>query len=131
VPGPYVSTNYLDNKDAPIDKGVWVADPGGQYYGQCVSYVKFVTPSLPQTSLWKKGKQVKTQSDIKAGTVIATFDSDGKYSGHAAIYESQSALGINVIDQWITQPSSPIHRRLIRFGGAGTVNDGNNYFIVE
>jgi hypothetical protein len=128
---PYVSQNYANNAAAPIDKGKWVSDPQGQEYGQCVSYVKFVTPGLPLTSAWKKGAAVKGNSGIKPGTVIATFDASGKYSGHAAVYESQTKDGINVVDQWITIPPKPIHRRMLRFGAAGNSNNGNNFYVVE
>jgi hypothetical protein len=124
---PYVSKNYDANPAAPL--GQWVgADP---YYGQCVSYVKAVTPGLPQTSLWNKGDLAKGNASLEAGTVIATFDADGRYFGHAAIYESQDADGINVIDQWITPPPEPIHRRMLRFGAQGHSNDGDNFFVVE
>lgn len=125
----YVSTNYTDNPGAPIDQNTWVGD--APYHGQCVSYVKFVTPGLPQTAAWKKGIQVKGNRDIVSGTVIATFNSDNKYFGHAAIYENQSDAGINVVDQWITPPASPIHRRMLRFGAHGLANNGDNFFVVD
>jgi hypothetical protein len=125
----YVSNNYTDNPDAPIDQETWVGDP--PYKGQCVSYVKFVTPGLPQAALWKKGIQVKGERSIARGTVIATFNSDNKYFGHAAIYESQTDAGINVVDQWITPPPRPIHRRMLRFGAQGLANNGDNFFVVD
>ncbi len=124
---PYVSQNYDHNPDAPM--GTWVG--AAPYYGECVSYVKAVTPGLPQTSLWKKGAAVKGNTTIVAGTVIATFNATGHYFGHAAIYESQTAAGVNVVDQWIVQPAQPIHRRTLRFGSAGYVNNGDNFFVVE
>ena len=117
---PYVSQNYVSNPNAPIDKNVWVA--AAPYYGACVSYVKFVTPGLPQTPMWKKGLPVKGNRNILRGTVIATFNDHGKYFGQAAIYESQTAQGINVVDQWITPPPRPIHRRMLRFGAHGNAN---------
>lgn len=126
---PYVSNNYARNDKAPIDKDTWVGQ--SPYYGQCVSYVKFVTTGLPQTSLWKKGAKVKGSKDILAGTVIATFDAKDHYSGHTAIYESQTDAGINVVDQWITPPARPIHRRTLRFGAHGNSNNGDNFFVVE
>lgn len=124
---PYVSSNYDNNAAAPLGKWVGTAP----YYGECVSYVKAVVPGLPQTALWKKGALVKGNAGVKAGTVIATFNAAGHYSGHAAIYESQTALGLNVVDQWIAPPAQPIHRRMLRFGAKGNVNNGDNFFVVE
>lgn len=124
---PYVSQNYDNNPAAPLGKWVGAAP----YYGQCVSYVKAVVPGLPQTSLWKKGALVKLNAVVKPGTVIATFDVKGHYFGHAAIYESQTADGLNVVDQWITPPAQPVHRRMLRFGAHGNSNNGDNFFVVE
>jgi hypothetical protein len=126
---PYVSRNYDNDPAAPIDQGKWVGT--APYYGECVSYVKFVTPELPQTSLWKKGALVRGNANIVAGTVIATFNADEHYFGHAAIYESQTADGIHVVDQWIAPPARPIHRRTLRFGAHGNANNGDNFFVVE
>lgn len=124
---PYVSKNYDHNPAAPL--GTYVGDQ--PYYGQCVSYVKAVVPSLPATSQWSKGALVKGNSNLAKGTVIATFNASGHYYGHAAIYEGQTPEGINVIDQWIVPPPSPIHRRLLRFGAHGIANDGNGFYVVE
>jgi hypothetical protein len=118
----YVSGNYQNNPVAPIDVGKWVADPQGKEYGECVSYVKSVTAGLPAARSWKKGVPVKGNPNIQPGTVIATFDTAGKYHGHAAIYESQDKDGLHVVDQWIFPPPKPVHRRLIRFGGHGLAN---------
>jgi hypothetical protein len=126
---PYISQNYASNPKALIDKNVWVGEP--PYYGECVSYVKFVTQGLPQTSMWRKGLPVKGNGNVLRGTVIATFNAQGQYSGHAAIFESQTGKGINVVDQWITPPARPIHRRLLRFGAPGNSNNGDNFFVVE
>jgi hypothetical protein len=263
----YVSENYDKDPIAQIDKGLWIGitpkgvaysgnDPNvdpkadeekrehaNYEYGQCVSYVKAVTPGLPQTSKWKRGAKVSpgyhqkpahpvvvqhSQSEkaaavhhgaahrraaqhgttvhaappalhtapepsmfqqienaldlhlnlkqyedealkgyehlrtyvqdeyhslfnrspsalsvsapaqrIPAGTVIATFTKEGKYHGHAAIYEKQDDTGIYVVDQYIWgHPPSPISKRRIRFKfGLGQnptdVNDGDNFYVVE
>ena len=124
---PYRADNYLTNPKAVL--GTWVgADP---YHGECVSYVKAVVPTLPVTGKWKKGALVKGNTTLPAGTVIATFDQYGKYFGHAAIYEGQTAKGIDVVDQWITPPPQPIHHRTLAFGAHGNSNNGNNFFVVE
>jgi hypothetical protein len=144
---PYVAVSYLTNRKAPM--GQWVctrtsalgpyaaeppADKRGNpnFCGQCVSFVTTVCPTIPvSTSLWKKGEQAKGSKTILPGTAIATFGSDGKYSGHAAIYESQTPVGINVVDQWVTPPAKAIHKRLLRFGAHGNSNNGDNFFIIE
>jgi hypothetical protein len=143
----YVATNYLVNPKAPMGK--WACtrtssiapydkEPpvdkkhGPNFCGQCVSYVITVCSTIPvKTDIWKKGTQVKGDASILPGTAIATFDNNGKYSGHAAIYEGQTALGINVVDQWVTAPAKAIHKRLLRFGAHGNSNNGDNFFIVE
>ena len=104
--------------------------------GHCVPFVQEVTDA-PHTSLWKRGELVKNNKDIKVGTAIATFSSDGKYtnsvdgSSHSAIYVQQDAAAIQVWDQWLTQP---VHQRWIRFQGGGDgvrpVNDGDAYYII-
>ncbi len=121
----YRSLNYASNPIAP--PGKWVCAPGSRlgpfdldqvpagkitealnYCGQCVSYVKQVCPSLPPTILWTRGDQVKSiKTKIEPGTVIATFNSAGRYhSGHAAIYVSHGTAGINVYDQFVTPADS-------------------------
>lgn len=76
-----------------------------------------------QTTNWKKGARVKGNTSIKPGTAIATFYSNGKYFGHAAIYVSQTATAITVYDQW---NDTPLHTHQIKFKGHGYVsNDGD------
>ncbi|GGF19294.1 hypothetical protein GCM10011611_26500 [Aliidongia dinghuensis] len=144
---PYVSSNYANNPNAPLGKWVCTrissnqpydaAPPANKthnpdYCGQCVSFVTTVCPTIPvDTKRWKKGTLVKGDTKILAGTAIATFDSNGQYSGHAAIYESQTASGINVVDQWVTPPAKPIHRRTLKFGAHGNSNNGDNFYVIE
>jgi hypothetical protein len=143
----YVATNYATNPSAPV--GQWVCAPssalapsktvpigdttkGTDLCGQCVSYVKKVCPTLPQTSKWKKGTPTKGNKTIQAGTVIATFNTSGKYEGHAAIYVSQDEKGILVYDQYVTPPSlKAVGPRTLRFGASGNSNNGNNFYVVE
>lgn len=144
---PYVSSNYKSNIKAPV--GRWACSPtsslkpfseappndktkGLDLCGQCVSFVKQVTPALPATSLWKKGAQVKNNKSIVTGTVIATFDAAGNYKGHAAIYDGQSAAGISVYDQWVTPPNpKAVGPRLLRWGASGISNNADNFYVVE
>lgn len=150
---PYISSNFKNNANAPRD--TWVGISGSPYhgglkdgkdslYGQCVTYAKVVTPSLPGTQFWKEGIAVKGNAHIQEGTVIATFNG-GNYKGHenhTAIYVSQDETGIYVWDQYIARhPKDPkthpemhskaIGPRLIRFNGASYLNDANSYYVVE
>jgi len=144
---PYVSRTYQNATQAP--DGKWVCAPtssrapyesapsgdvtrGRDLCGQCVSYVKAVCPELPATSMWRKGDAVKGRDSLRAGTVIATFNAQGRYEGHAAIYVGQISAGLNVIDQWVSGSSpKPVGPRLIRFGGGSRSNDGDQYHVVE
>lgn len=144
---PYVSSNYANNPAAPLGK--WTCAPTSQLdpfeevpsgaqttgvdlCGQCVSYVKQVCPSLPPTAQWKKGAQVKGNKGILAGTVIATFNQNGRYEGHAAIYVSQEGTGINVYDQYMTAPSpKAVGPRLLRWGAPGNSNNGDKFYVVD
>ncbi len=145
---PYVSANYANNALAPLGK--WTCAPtsslapfddvppaaktkGVDLCGQCVSYVKKVCPSLPATTSWSKGLLVKNNTKILPGTVIATFNSAGKYEGHAAIYVSQSAgVGISVYDQYVTPPNpKAVGPRTLRWGAHGISNNGDNFYVVE
>src|SRR2546423_14642509 len=97
----FVSSNYASNANAPV--GDWVCSPTvalgpfktvppdnvqkhPNYCGQCVSYVRQVCRTLPATGQWKKGALIKGNTSVAQGTVIATFDMNGDYFGHAAIF---------------------------------------------
>jgi hypothetical protein len=100
--------------------------------GHCVQYVKAAT-GAPPSSEWSEGQRVRGMN-LPAGTAIATFQ-EGKYQNrvngdsHAAIYLSQDANGITVIDQWKGHTVSP---RYIPFKGGSThpVNDGDMFSVV-
>jgi len=144
---PYVSPNYASNANAPA--GNWVCTrtsslgpfperpADGQrhnpdFCGQCVSYVTTVCPDIPvSTSRWTKGGQVKGDNTIAEGTAIATFDAQGQYLGHAAIYVKQDAVGIHVHDQWITGTGKAVGARVIRWNGIGVSNCGEGFHVVE
>jgi hypothetical protein len=144
---PHLAVNYVSNPKAPLGKWVCTrtssigpydqvppADKQNNpnFCGQCVSFVTTVCPTIPvNTGAWKKGAQVKGSKTILPGTAIATFGSYGTFSGHVAIYESQTLVGINVVDQWVTPPAKAIHKRLLRFGAHGNSNNGDNFFIVD
>ena len=84
----------------------WVGKSVGD--GQCVAYVR---TNAYAASTWKQGAQVKGQTDLIAGIVIATFDS-----------------------KWITQGKpQPVRERRIRFNNstAKRINNGDEYDVVE
>ena len=87
--------------------------------GQCAGLVQFYT-KVGLAARWREGIQVRGNADkIKKGTAVATFV-DGKYpnkphGNHAALYVSQDAQGIWVMDQWTSKAT--IGKRLMRFKG--------------
>lgn len=111
----------------------------GSYVGNnqhCVSLVRECS-GLPHTSAWRRGEPVQGSGTSPApGTVIATFDANGRYGNHtdgrshAAVLLAVNSDGLLVADQWVGQPC---HQRVIQFrnGRGDPVNDGNAYHIVE
>jgi hypothetical protein len=102
---------------------------------ECVALVQ-KTSGIPHTSTWMKGKSVLacSPSEIKAGTVIATFDENGKYpltARRAASYEGHDSSGINVVDQWNSQGMAKRRKIRLKNSPARDVNDAGHYFIVE
>ncbi len=105
---------------------------------ECVEFVQQAAGAT-KTTTWTKGINVMESKigDIAKGTVIATFDSNGKYptefgKRHAAVYLSHSDNGIKVYDQWNGQgmvKERTIHSdlKLLR----KYVNRAENYFVVE
>ena len=144
---PFVSLNYKTHPNAPMDNwvctrtsllGPYATHPpaaqrtGPDFCGQCVSYVTTVCPTIPvRTAEWVKGVPVKGNQAIVEGTAIATFDANGRYRGHAAIYVSQDEHGILVFDQWITGAGKAVSSRKIRWDGSGVSNYGAGYHVIE
>ena len=144
---PYISLNYSSHPNAPVEEwvctrtsslGPYKAMPpetqrsGPNFCGQCVSYVTTVCSNIPvATKNWNRGGPVKDSASIAKGTAIATFGSDGKYVGHAAIYESQDDKGIHVYDQWVTGKAKAVGPRLIKWNGLGAANNGAGYYVIE
>jgi hypothetical protein len=103
--------------------------------GQCVAYVEAAS-MIGSTGTWHAGVKVLKASpgQIAKGTIIATMV-DGHYpnhshGNHAAIYLSQDASGIQVIDQWLGQP---VHYRTIHNHGdhGSPSNDASKFYVVE
>ena len=142
----YIAIDFLKNEDAPVGKWVCTrtSDLGPydnlppvtdrhspDFCGQCVSYATTVCPNLPvNTGEWVKGDPVRDNKNINLGQVIATFDLDGNYSGHTAIYVSQDKNGIHVYDQWCTGHGKSIGPRLIKWKGVGVSNHGESFCVV-
>ena len=108
---------------------------------ECVAAVRDRT-GAPQAKTWLPGALVRGNHDIPPGTAIATFDKDGHYRGHAAIYMGQDAGSLRVYDQWAARPAKDGHKaRLdqlphvhsIRFlgGHADPSKDGDQFRVVE
>jgi hypothetical protein len=94
------------NPAAATVAGRYVADNPRQWIGrnsvgrgECVPLVQQAT-GAPRSTEWRPGVQVQGNTNIRPGTAIATFDSNGRYDGHAAIYLGQDKHGIQVVDQW-------------------------------
>lgn len=71
--------------------------------GECVALVKRYGVA-PATAYWREGDAVVGNIRIAPGTAIATFV-NGRYlsrsrGNHAALYVSEDATGIWVVDQW-------------------------------
>jgi hypothetical protein len=106
--------------------------------GQCVTFVHAAVLT-PPSSAWKVGAKVKGNMILRPGTVIAVFDPDGRYGNHldcrshAAIYLSQNATGLQVLDQWKGHTTQPVHQRTIRFknGHGSKVDDGDQFNVAE
>lgn len=82
-----------------IGTGVETADDQGYKPGECVSFVKALSHSKILTKNWIQGDHVIDTKDLAAGTVIATFNENHKYDGHAAVYIGPIKGGFQVWDQ--------------------------------
>lgn len=127
VPGRYVADNPR----------LWAGQrPVGT--GECVALVQAAT-GAPRSTEWRSGAQVQGNTNIRPGTAIATFDINGRYTGHAAIYLGQDADGIRVVDQWNIRENGRVIRqhqpsnRTLPFGQPqrAFINRGEPYHVVE
>jgi hypothetical protein len=90
------------------------------------------------TTSWRRGVQVKNNRNIPYGTGIASFTNGDRYvgsncgkplpCGHVAIYVGQNSQGIQVWDQW---SGKPVSNRTLNFGGKGSSNDGNQFYVIN
>lgn len=100
--------------------------------GQCVALVQ-ATSDVGLTSTWTPGDVVQGNTNLAAGTVIATFGSDGTYTNtvgqsHAAIYLGQDATGIIVEDQWSGQVATQRH---INWTTTNSYESGSKFYVVS
>lgn len=109
--------------------------------GQCVALIHAVA-NIPATLSWHQGDQVKGNPHIQPGTIIATFDSNGRYgnhtngTSHAAIFLRHAPNGIVVLDQWKGHGAQADHfpqQRTISFNRPGSqkVDQGESYYVVQ
>jgi hypothetical protein len=132
----------------------------GVYKGECAAIAQFLVHGLgnAHVSQWRRGAKVKGQLSLRPGTVIAIFDSNGRYIGttkhvhsggvaHTALYVRQTAAGIEVVHQFKSGSCPNIKGALIRFGGKNVAghrsgvssptgtgtpeDDADNYYVVE
>ncbi len=107
--------------------------------GECVALVRTAS-GAPLSSTWRPGAQVQGNTSLRPGTIIATFDKDGHYTGHTAIYLGQDEHGIRVIDQWnirdqhgrITGHKLP-GERILPLGDPrhAPIDRGEFYYVVQ
>jgi hypothetical protein len=100
--------------------------------GECVALVQ-ATSNVGQTSTWTPGDLVQGNTNLAAGTVIATFGSDGSYTNtygqsHAAIYLGQDSAGIIVEDQWSGQVATQRH---INWTTVNSYESGSKFYVVS
>ncbi len=104
--------------------------------GQCVALVQATTPGLGTTASWVRGDKVQGNTALVPGTAIATFSSSGHYanatdgSSHSAIYLSQNADGMQVLDQWNGKAASVRTIPWNSHGGAAA-NTGSAFHVVN
>ncbi len=109
---------------------------------ECVDYIREILKKdniyIKTTDQYVRGEKVLNNSNILPGTVIATFNEQGKYWSHVAFYDSQNTNEgikiIYVVDQIkingiIQKPNTrPISDRS---GNGYPSNDASRYYVVE
>jgi hypothetical protein len=137
--GPYVAdlkskqiAPLLDPNHQPSDKDI-VGN------GQCVSACSKFSGVTGDTKLWRAGAGVADNGDVKPGTAIATFDSNGRYptgkDKNSGIYLGPGTKGsIWILDQWPAHDPNPAHppqpRELLNDNARGVSNNSNAYHVI-
>jgi len=145
VPDPGTEEHLNKRPASTIAAAPYIADDPRQWIGrpsvgtgECVPLVQQAT-GAPRSTLWRPGALVQGNTAIRPGTAIATFDSGGHYTGHAAIYLGQDEHGIQVIDQWNIRKNGFIvkkHQPSLRTLSLGDprharIDRGEFYHVVE
>ena len=110
MPGPFVYSKVDDLDGKPK-----------AFSGECAGIVQWYTKA-GLAATWKEGLVVRgNAAKIRKGTAVATF-ADGKYpnkphGNHAALYISQDAKGVWVMDQWNGDNKPTISKRRMNFLG--------------
>jgi hypothetical protein len=125
-------------------------DTNAKGNAECALLVQKLT-GAPLTSSWKRSAKKVRGGSVTAGTAIATFQDDGNYDGnsgvcHAAIFVKETAVGLEVWDQWRTghigQRKADGYKhgiRTCRFVDAEgknskdyrRQNDGDEFYVIE
>ncbi|MDZ5648963.1 BPSL0067 family protein [Nitrospirillum sp. BR 11828] len=97
-------------------------DAGNEH--QCVSLVRSLTNGLAKSGNWREGEKLTPDviKTLKPGTVIATFDSNGRYGNrakgnHAAIFLGATGKGIWVLEQYDSgeDKSGQVHKKFYSY----------------
>ena len=103
--------------------------------GECASGVQEIFKDyhkdwiLGKTSSWNKGTKV-VGNNITPGTAIASFDSNGNYNYHTAIYVSQNSEGVQVYDQWQGRKFGKRTLRSSYSDGNGASNHPDYFYVI-
>jgi hypothetical protein len=138
--------DVINPKNNLVSSGKYTqtADGAGGYFGESVSFVKFMTHRIDvSTSQWVKGDQVISGA-ISPGVAIATFPNG--YSGHSAIFKDYlrdgkgqilrddkgMAIGFFVWDQNWDKTGVVGTHIIYAYKGSTTVEvNGENYFVIK
>jgi hypothetical protein len=113
--------------------------------GHCARLVQIAT-NAPKACFWRRGAQVRGNSDVAVGTAIATFELRASndeeaglsarytnrtdFTAHAGLYVSQDEKGITMIDQWQGRGKVGYTTRDF-LPHQYPIEDGSNYYIIE
>jgi hypothetical protein len=137
--GPFIPLSLLSVPagyvKAPVAQGTTfkatrVYDPANPYSpkGQCVDLAKAVSNRTSATTTWVKGAAALGAS-LPAGTIVATFDTSGNYSGHVGVLAGSTATSIVLWDSnWSLDGLVKWHTIYSTGSGLG---DARKYFVVK
>ncbi len=119
----------------PMKVGTGTRVPGSSGVGWCVDFVMMAAGRKNDTtSHWKKGAQV-VSTTVKKGTVVATFNAAGAYSGHVGILAADVSAGassITLYDQnFATVYDYLVRKHSLTKTNTGTVGDAGAYYVVN